>query len=183
MSAYLVLPGIGGSGPEHWQSRWEAAEPEMRRFAPDSWDAPQLDQWIAALDAAVAACSEAPILVAHSLSCLLVAHWSARSDQAVRGAFLVAMPDPQGPDFPQEAASFGNPPELFLRFPAVVVASSDDPYGPLVHSRTRARQWGASFVEAGALGHINAASGLGDWSRGREQLRRFEDGLTGKIED
>lgn len=28
---YLVLPGYGGSGPQHWQSRWEASAPSFLR--------------------------------------------------------------------------------------------------------------------------------------------------------
>lgn len=177
MSEIIVLPGIGGSGPAHWQSLWEASDSRMHRFAPASWDEPALDDWIAALDEAVvqamARTDEPPLLVAHSLACLLVAHWSARSALPVRGAFLVAPPDPAGPSFPLEAASFANPPISPLRFPAVVVASSDDPYGPLDFARQRAEQWGSTFVEAGTLGHINAASGLGAWAWGRDQLDRF----------
>ncbi len=30
----IILPGIGGSGIEHWQTHWEAQDPSMKRFAP-----------------------------------------------------------------------------------------------------------------------------------------------------
>ncbi|MGZ7224897.1 alpha/beta hydrolase, partial [Streptococcus pyogenes] len=33
----LVLPGISGSGQDHWQSLWEAADTSFRRFRPSSW--------------------------------------------------------------------------------------------------------------------------------------------------
>jgi hypothetical protein len=36
MGNILILPGIGGSGEEHWQTYWEKAQPSMRRFAPTS---------------------------------------------------------------------------------------------------------------------------------------------------
>lgn len=182
VSAFVVLPGIGGSGPAHWQSLWEAADPTMQRFAPTSWDEPELDDWIAALDRAVEQATlrdgEPPILVAHSLACLLVAHWSARSAMPVRGAFLVAPPDPSGPSFPAEAVSFADPPISPLRFPGLMIVSSDDPYGPLDYARLRAGQWGCTFVEAGALGHINAGSGLADWAWGRAQLDCFAKALV-----
>ncbi|WP_404479641.1 RBBP9/YdeN family alpha/beta hydrolase [Novosphingobium sp. BL-52-GroH] len=178
MRERIVLPGIGGSGPDHWQSLWERGDPQMRRFAPDSWDHPRLDAWCAALDVAVEGATEPPLLVAHSLACLLVAHWSARSRLRVAGAFLVAIPDPHGPAFPAEARDFADPPERPLRFPSLVVASADDPYGSMGHARSRAEQWGSSLVDAGPLGHVNAASGLGDWPWGREHLRGFEAGLV-----
>ena len=37
-------------------------------------------------------------------------------------------------------------------------------------ARAFAVAWGATFVDAGALGHINAASGLGDWPDGHAHL-------------
>jgi predicted alpha/beta hydrolase family esterase len=56
------------------------------------------------------------------------------------------------------------------------VASSNDPYGTLDHARRRAAQWGAGFIELGALGHINGSSGLGDWPDGLNLLAAFKAG-------
>jgi len=36
-----------------------------------------------------------------------------------------------------------------------------------------ARVWGASFVDVGACGHINGASGLGPWPQGESILREL----------
>jgi predicted alpha/beta hydrolase family esterase len=36
-----------------------------------------------------------------------------------------------------------------------------------------ARDWGARFVDAGARGHLNGESGLGDWPEGRELLNEL----------
>ena len=55
VSATIVLPGIFNSGPAHWQTRWEEQHPDWVRFEPTSWDAPDLDDWLAALDRAVTA--------------------------------------------------------------------------------------------------------------------------------
>ena len=59
---------------------------------------------------AVGTASKPPVLVAHSLACLLVAHWQLVSTAPVTGAFLVAVPNPQSEAFPAEATSFANPP-------------------------------------------------------------------------
>lgn len=169
----IILPGIGGSGPAHWQSLWERADPRMRRFAPADWDRPERADWIAALEVAVAASRTPPLLVAHSLACLLVAHWQAASSRAIAGAFLVAVPDPAAPAFPIEAASFAGAPAARFGFRSLVVASSNDPFGTLNYVRGRAGAWGSELVEVGAYGHLNAGSGLGAWPQGRALLDGF----------
>jgi uncharacterized protein len=173
MAGIIILPGIGGSGAEHWQSRWETEGSAFSRFAPANWDEPRLDDWMSALDAAVTQVKAPPVLVAHSLACLLVAHWQMKSALPVAGAMLVAVPDPDGVAFPLEAASFANPPTGRFRFPSVLIASGSDPYAVPEYSRMRARQWGSQLLEVGDLGHINTASGVGDWVDGRATLRDF----------
>ncbi|OCJ14049.1 hypothetical protein A6U87_26500 [Rhizobium sp. AC44/96] len=177
MRDVIVLPGIGGSGEAHWQSHWEKAETRMRRFSPSSWDQPVLDDWIEALDREVGNLAEPPLLVAHSLSCLLVTHWAGQSRRVAAGALLVAPPDPTSSVFPGEAASFANPPMAALPFASLVVASSNDDYGSLAYARTCANQWGSAFLDVGAYGHLNSNSGLGDWPRGRAALTAFEASL------
>jgi uncharacterized protein len=180
VSTIITLPGIGGSGETHWQTLWEKADPSMVRFCPSDWDRPELNDWIAALDRAIEKSADPPLLVAHSLACLLVAHWAVRRPhQAIRGAFLAAVPDPDGAAFPAvEAASFRAVPKTALPFPALIVASSDDPYGTIRYTRNLAKAWGAGFVAVGAHGHINSASGLGDWPIGAMLLEAFKAGLA-----
>ncbi|WP_108661790.1 RBBP9/YdeN family alpha/beta hydrolase [Acuticoccus kandeliae] len=176
-AAIITLPGISGSGPDHWQSHWEAREPAIVRFAPSDWDRPDLADWCRALDAAVSATATPPVLVAHSLSCLLMRHAAPALAGRIAGAMLVAPPDPSGPDFPAEAASFAAPPRAPFPFPTLVVASANDPYAATEHVRGEAEACGAAFVEVGALGHINATSGLGAWPEGRRLLTAFMAGL------
>ena len=178
MTDIVILPGIGGSGELHWQTRWEKTNPWCRRFQPTDWNQPELSDWISALDRAVGAASKPPLLVAHSLACLLVAHWQQISTAAVAGAFLVAVPNPQSEAFPAEATSFANPPLSKFRFPSLVIASANDPYGTIEHARERASQWGSGIVEVGELGHVNEASGLGDWPQGKALLVAFAAGVA-----
>lgn len=173
----IILPGIGGSDDCHWQTRWEDTNPQMRRFQPGNWDLPDLADWISALDRAVGTATSPPLLVAHSLACLLVAHWQAVSSRPIAGAFLVAVPDPESDAFPVEADSFVNPPTQKLRFPSVIVASANDPYGTAAYSRRRANQWRSGIVEIGAFGHINGRSGLGAWPCGMSLLKSFMAGI------
>lgn len=171
----LILPGLFNSGPEHWQSRWESAHPEFHRVMQDDWERPRCSDWIARLDAAVAA-APAAVLVAHSSSCALIAHWAARpSSRFVKGALLVAPSDPEAPSYPAGPTGFAPVPLRPLPFPSILVASTDDPFVTLERARAFAGAWGSRFVNAGNAGHINSQSGLGDWPAGLtllEELRQ-----------
>ncbi len=173
MTEFILLPGIGNSGNTHWQTRWENADPSIRRFSPTSWDEPSLSDWIAALERITRSATTPPVLVAHSLACLLVAHWQKVSDAPAKGAFLVAVPDPSSATFPAQAAGFAGVPQERFRFPSLVVASTNDPYGSLTYAEMRAAQWGSDLKVIGAVGHINGHSGLEDWPEGLGLLRAF----------
>lgn len=171
MRGLAIIPGIGNSGETHWQTRWEHSLPGARRLSVSDWDQPDLEEWMAGLDRLVAAFERPPVLVAHSLGCLLVAHWAGRTP--VAGALLVAPPDPAGPAFPAQASGFARVPRRPLPFPTIIVASNNDPYGSIEHAAGLASAWGSDLAPAGALGHINGASGLGDWPWGRTLLERL----------
>lgn len=177
MHDIITLPGLGGSGDIHWQTLWERNDARFARFQPASWDQPDLADWEQSLERAVRRCATPPVLVAHSLACLLVAHWAARFPSSIAGAFLVAVPDPDGANFPMEAAAFKTVPDRALRFPSLVIASTDDPYGEINATMQRAHAWRSGLIVLGALGHINASSGLGDWPQGRALLEAFSAGL------
>jgi uncharacterized protein len=166
----LVLPGLGGSGPDHWQTRWEALHPSYRRVVQRNWDCPDREGWLEALGAAVenAGAGEPVALVAHSLGCALVAHAVARPFAArVRAALLVAPADVDSlACTPPETRVFAPMPLARLPFAATVVASRTDPYVTFDRARAFAGAWGAELVDAGPRGHLNADSGLGDWPEG-----------------
>jgi predicted alpha/beta hydrolase family esterase len=174
---FVFLAGVGDSEPEHWQRRWYRAIPDALWVQHDDWERITRDRWIADLDAALQALSSRAVIVAHSLGCLLTAEWlRERPRPSVAGAFLVAPPDVASPHFPPTVLGFEPidrcPPEP-LQCPAMVVASTTDRYATIERSRAVAAHWGASMVEVGDCGHINLASGIGDWCEGQELMRRF----------
>jgi len=166
---FLTLPGWQSSGPTHWQTRWEALR-GMHRVEQADWQWPRRGDWTARLDEVVAddAGSGLPVvLVAHSLGCHLVAAWAAHSRHAgrVRAALLVAPPDTEALDLPQ-LRTWRPMVRQALPFAATVVASGDDPYSRLDRAHGLALDWSAGWLPAGAGGHLNADSGLGDWPAG-----------------
>ena len=68
----LILPGLHGSGPDHWQSWWLSVDRDACLVKQDDWDTPRLDPWSGQVAAAVRSAPGA-ILIAHSLGCALVA--------------------------------------------------------------------------------------------------------------
>ncbi|HEX7487499.1 MAG TPA: alpha/beta hydrolase, partial [Anaeromyxobacteraceae bacterium] len=174
----LIVPGLNGSGPDHWQSRWEARHPGFRRVEQVSWSRPRLGGWVDTLEGAVRSHSRV-ILVAHSLGCALVAHWAHRgSASRVTAALLVAPADVERADRPAAVGAFAPLPLAPLPFPAWVIASSDDPYATLARARSFAQAWGARFLEAGRCGHINVDSGHGHWPEGEALLAQLREEST-----
>ncbi len=169
----LLVPGIGNSGPEHWQTCWEANYSNCRRVQQRNWDEPVCHDWLECLDGAIERAGPETLIAAHSLGCLLVAHWALRSPLRIKGALLVAVPDPNGPSFPGRASGFAPVPKGCLPMRSVVVASTDDPYADSDFARACAEDWGSRFACIGAAGHINAESGLGDWAEGHRLLEQL----------
>lgn len=175
----LILPGLQSSGPEHWQSYWERRDPTCQRVEQAEWDAPRCADWVRRLDAVVASTPGDVVLVGHSSACAMLAHWAAAASldtvRRVRGALLVAPSDPEGANFPRGPSGFAPMPMSPLPFRSTVVASENDAYVSLEQAQAYAGAWGSAFVNAGTAGHINSASGLGDWPAGRALLERLRE--------
>jgi predicted alpha/beta hydrolase family esterase len=184
----LMVPGWSGSGPDHWQSRWERSLKTARRIEQQHWREPEREVWVGRIMAAVAEATLPPVLVAHSLGCVAVAHAATKMPAGlVAGAMLVAPADvdhaarwplTDGETLPAAETGFAPLPMARLPFPALLIASSDDPYCTAARAQALASAWGASFVDAGALGHINTASGHGPWPDGLLRFGSFLRGLN-----
>lgn len=182
----LILPGLGNSGLDHWQSHWERRDSTCIRVMQENWDTPACADWVARLETTTAASGVPLILVSHSSSCALVAHWvttaPSESLSKVRGALLVAPSDPDGPNYPVGPSGFSPMPDQPLPFPTIVVASDDDPYVSLDRAAEFAAQWGAMLITMHAAGHINAASGHGAWPDGFQLLESLRARAVAALE-
>jgi predicted alpha/beta hydrolase family esterase len=170
----LIVPGWTNSGPDHWQSRWQASMKTARRAEFGNWDHPAKSEWVQALVAAVEAAQRPVLLVAHSLGTLAVAHAAAALPEGrVAGAFLVAVPDLEHHRPPEIDPAFLPVPMLPLPFPSVLVHSNSDPYCTVTRALQFAAAWGSETADAGDAGHINTASGHGPWPEGLMRLGGF----------
>jgi predicted alpha/beta hydrolase family esterase len=168
----LVLPGWQGSGLLHWQSLWQDQQ-GFQRVEQHDWLRPLRGDWIARLEDVVLSCDEPAVLVAHSLGCLLVAAWAShsRNTHRVKAALLVAPADVTQEALRPVLTSWSPVALQRLPFKCTVVSSQDDPYCSPARGQAFAAAWGATWVDAGRAGHINAESGLGDWPQGQALLQ------------
>ncbi len=170
-ASILVLPGIDGSCAAHWQQRWVAGSARMSVVEQREWTSPTCRDWVETLGNAVDECAGDTVIVAHSLGCLLVAHWAASTRPRIRGALLVAPPADDHERLRQRVRGFFPVLRQPLPFPTFLVASRNDPYAHIEQSRAYANAWGSTLIDVGTAGHINADSGLGCWPFGLELLQ------------
>lgn len=163
----LIVPGLNNSGPGHWQSRWETLYSGFERVQQARWDRPNLSVWSRKLTRTLRHKQQPTLIVAHSFGCLTTVHQAAQEEGNVVGALLVAPADPE---------KFGVADQVGiskLPFPSIVVGSTNDPWMTADKAEKWSRIWGSEFVNAGALGHINADSGLGYWMFGLALLQQL----------
>lgn len=178
----LIVPGLRDAVARHWQTLLEA---RLRAQAVPVASVPPMgreDLDCAARVAAIehtAAATEGPlVIVAHSGGCVMLAHWAAAHAQTARrvqGALLAAPPDfdaamPEGyPTLAQlDAGGWLPVPRARLPFPSIVAGSRNDPLARYERVAELARAWGGSLVDLGEVGHLNPASGYGEWPRAEQ---------------
>jgi predicted alpha/beta hydrolase family esterase len=175
----VIAPGLSGGTPDHWYRRWEEKLTTARSVVQADWHRPRLEAWTDALVAAVEAATRPVVLIGHSLGSVTIAHAANRIAERVVGAFLVAPPSARVLQTIEAVdPAFAKLPLEPLPFPAVLIASRDDPYSSFAESEALAAAWGADFVDAGPSGHLNDDSGHGPWPDGLLRFAGFLKALS-----
>jgi uncharacterized protein len=154
----LIVPGLNGSGPDHWQTRWEEERIDCVRVQQDDWQNPD------------------------PLGCIAVGAWATLSKSATDRrieAMMVAPCDPVQEGAVDAIRRFGAIALGRLPFPSTLIASSNDPYASFSRGCRFASDWGSQLIDAGEGGHLNAQSGLGSWRWGQRILDRMVSRLKG----
>lgn len=191
----LIVPGLHGSGPDHWQTRLEQSHPHAARVAVPDWSHPDLDTWANAIGQTLASLNAPPpplaralpadplarlrpqdeppqraaptwIAVAHSFGCLALAHYLLRGSVGLDAALLVAPANPERFDIPDGLL------DRTLPLVSTLVFSRNDPWMTEADARYLGRRWGSELVNAGEAGHINPASGHGPWPLARQLVQQ-----------
>jgi serine hydrolase len=176
----LIVPGLRDHVAEHWQTLLAARLPRVRSVPPMGREDLDCAARVEAIDRELAAIEGPVILVAHSGGVIMVAHWARKHRRPIHGALLATPPDfeqpmPEGyPTMDALAASGWLPvPRDPLPFPSVVAASRNDPLGRFERVAELAHAWGSRIVDLGKVGHLNPASGFGEWPQAEEFIREL----------
>jgi predicted alpha/beta hydrolase family esterase len=174
----VIVPGLRDHVADHWQTllgerlaRWACVPRLGKGTLP-------LAAWVEALESTLRKIEGPVFLAAHSAGVLIVAHWARVHRRPIAGALLATPPDlvtPMPAQYPSLDTLAQNGwlplPRLRLPFPSIVAASSNDPLAQRDRVADLAAAWGASLYDAGAVGHLNAASGFGEWPAATELLQ------------
>jgi predicted alpha/beta hydrolase family esterase len=171
----VIVPGLYGSGPVHWQSWMESELPGAVRVPQEDWDDPRIAPRAQAIADTLDSDPDADwIAVTHSLGCLAVAHCVQQRGLRrgrLRGALLVTPASPKRFDTCLEAYPR-------LPFLAQTVVSRNDPWLPLEEAFELSQRWGSRLIDAGPVGHLNVEAGFGPWPYGLTLLRRMQRELN-----
>jgi predicted alpha/beta hydrolase family esterase len=174
MTHYYTIPGLGNSGPKHWQTYFENSSPDFTRIQQTEWDSPVCNNWIETIDDALNDIDLSnTILIGHSLGCSTIAHWAARYNRIIKGAMLVAPSDVENLVYTFPVTGFAPVPLQKINFPTIIVASSNDKWISLERAQHFAHHWGSELINIDDAGHINADAGFGEWNEGLEILKKF----------
>lgn len=181
----LIVPGLRDHVEDHWQTHLERRLSAVRKVVcvqPLEIDKLSRTARVFAIQQTVETIEGPILVVAHSGGVVMLTHWAQRHDtSAIEGALLVAPPDFETPlpaGYPTMDALQANGwlpvPRRALPFRSLVAASTNDPLARLDRVTQMAREWGSELVAVGALGHINPASGFGEWPMAEHLIQRLE---------
>lgn len=184
MSTVLIVPGLYGSELQHWQTWIERKLPNTQRVEQEDWDNPILPIWAHAVSNNIQQARGKVWIIAHSFGCLASIYAAQKQPEKIAGAMLVAPANPSR--FSLHGFQVGelyvsardnvaqHLPKQALDFPSVIVASNNDPWMPLESAEAWADTWESRFINIGAAGHINVASGFGAWPQGLSLFENFQ---------
>jgi len=171
--SFLIIHGLGGSGPDHWQT-WlyhELTNRNMNVCYPtfSNFDTPDKEVWLRELSDCLSTIPHNHTLtvITHSLGCLLwLHHLETETIRNAEQAILVAPPSPT--ITLKSAKSFYHPPLNSSHLvkgakETVFVHSTNDPYCSIKDAELYTKL-GAKSIIFPNMGHINTESGYGRWS-------------------
>ncbi|WP_432727785.1 RBBP9/YdeN family alpha/beta hydrolase [Variovorax sp. W6] len=168
----LIVPGLRDHVAGHWQTLLATRLPRVRSVPPMGRENLDCMARVEAIEREAQAIEGPLVIVAHSGGVVMLAHWARYTCRAVRGALLATPPDfetpmPEGYPSLQALRDGGWLPVPMqpLPFPGIVAASRNDPLARSERVEAMARQWRCRLVDLGDAGHLNPASGYGEWPR------------------
>jgi predicted alpha/beta hydrolase family esterase len=185
----VLVPGLRGHVEDHWQTRLAATLPNARTVRPLGRNEPSLAARVSLLDQIVEDVAGPVVIVAHSAGVLVTVHWAANYEgTSVVGALLATPPafaaelPPEYPSVRQLRDNGWLPiPRRPLPFASILATSTDDALGNPVRMRAMANAWGSREHSLGAVGHLNGASGFGEWPEAPALIEELTAGTRSEL--
>lgn len=192
----LIIPGLRDHVEAHWQTLLARKLSSRRNVVcvpPLVADKLSCAARVSAIQQTLETIEGPVIAVAHSAGVIMLVHWALQHCQQarrIRGALLAAPPDFEHPlpaGYPTPGVLQANGwlpvPQQQLPFRTLVAASTNDPLASLARVTRMARDWGSELLNVGAVGHINPASGFGEWPLAEQLIESLERSSTRSIEE
>ena len=165
----VIVPGVGGSEHDHWQSWLQRQLKSCSRVQQQDWNKPVLHEWIEQFVKTVQAIQEPIQIVAHSFGCLTTVAALAQHpelNQKIKNLVLVAPANPTrfgDAGFARESQNDYQQyfHQLKLQVPTQMIISENDPWLNFQDALQLAKAWKIRPKNLGQVGHINVASGFG----------------------
>lgn len=165
----VIVPGVGGSEHDHWQSWLQRQLKSCSRVQQQDWNKPVLHEWIEQFVKTVQAIQEPIQIVAHSFGCLTTVAALAQHpelNQNIKNLVLVAPANPArfgdagfARDSQNDYQQYFH--QLKLQVPTQMIISENDPWLNFQDALQLAKAWKIKPKNLGQVGHINVASGFG----------------------
>jgi predicted alpha/beta hydrolase family esterase len=165
----VIVPGVGGSEHDHWQSWLQRQLKSCSRVQQQDWNKPVLHEWVEQFIKTVQAIQEPIQIVAHSFGCLTTVAALAQHpelNQNIKNLVLVAPANPTrfgDAGFARESQNDYQQyfHQLKLQVPTQMIISENDPWLNFQDALQLAKAWKIRPKNLGQVGHINVASGFG----------------------
>jgi predicted alpha/beta hydrolase family esterase len=165
----VIVPGVGGSEHDHWQSWLQRQLKSCSRVQQQDWNKPVLHEWVEQFIKTVQAIQEPIQIVAHSFGCLTTVAALAQHpelNQNIKNLVLVAPANPTrfgdagfARDSQNDYQQYFH--QLKLQVPTQMIISENDPWLNFQDALQLAKAWKIRPKNLGQVGHINVASGFG----------------------
>lgn len=165
----VIVPGVGGSDYDHWQSWLQRQLVSCSRVQQNDWNHPLLSSWIANFVNTVNRIDSPIQIVAHSFGCLTtVAAINENPELAkkIQKLILVAPANPSrfgengfARNSLTDYATYFH--QLKIKIPTSMIISENDPWLNFEDALGLAKAWNVHPINLGHVGHINVESGFG----------------------
>lgn len=170
--SFLIIHGLGGSGPDHWQS-WLAEKLKQNGYHVvyptfSNVDHPNKDVWLCELASSIESIPEhhKMIVITHSLGGILWQHFAASHHKKIANRVILVAPPAPTIVIPSASTFFPVPLSrnnlMRVADETIFIQSTNDPYCQPEEAQ-HYLQFNLPTFTLQNMGHINVQSGYGKW--------------------